>query len=949
MPKSEMPSFCFVVNSVDDQRFDWFMQGHRVAFGADAPPVLRVPDARSMCEGYNRGAAKAPPCDWLVFCHDDIRILSPEPIVLLREVAQNTDMFGVAGTRRMVSGNWYDAGLPHTLGQVVARAPAVVDELKTSSYELQIFGQASGGVQPGAVALDGIFIACRSTLFHELNGFDAATYRGFVGYDMDFSFRAARAGARIAVCEHLVLLHDSTVADFSPEKVAAWEAAQQKFLESFAPLHPGEPDQLGERGHRTVLLSSPTEALAVLALATAGQSIPPDSCAIRPRDQPHAGPHLHHGRSFGELNMRLACFTMFRNEAAILGPFLDQLATFFDHVLLLNHASTDGGPGMIAARADAKFELLQLQASGYPQAEVATGLAQRIFDTVDPDFLFFLDCDEFLPFADRDALEAFLAPYQGREGLSLRWQHICPEALEGGNIFARPFVQAKEPSTYTKIVLGKALAKRSGWSVSQGYHAVLTEPGVAVDLPAVEDVSLLHMPVQSRSQFRFKIAAGARRIRRDGTLFSTGQGVHWIELDQEAVRGELDLDTIRDIALAYPTRPETRPTAQPLAFTFPYVRSAYAETAGTIAGQLDGLLGMLDAPRLAADPRSFSVLGPAGDVLLSSHGREPTPDCGAGAQAVSLNAPLPASFFAGTLAEEYEALVAPLFQLPTKLPLTAWSGHIPFLFALFRAVKPRCYVDLGVHYGASLIAAATAAQTYRLSTHCVGVDTWEGDDHAGRYVGDKIYNDLDQYVRGVFRNVTLMRSLFLEARKAFRPGSIDILHIDGLHTYEAVKEDFSTWFHLVSPRGVIMFHDIAVHRDGFGVHRVWDELKRSFPSMEFHHSHGLGVLFLAPEDERFAPFVRLIADPQAMRGYQALAEDISGIIEERMAAFAPPPSADLGGSLAAAAMPARGAPGEVAALHAALAQQQAMLDAMAKSTSWRVTAPLRFVRRKMGS
>lgn len=920
-----MTRFCFIVNSMDDRRFDWFMQGHRAAFGADAPPVVRVPDAKSMCEGHNRGAAMAPACDWFVFCHDDIRILSPEPLRLLEEAAARVDMFGAAGTRRMVSGNWYDAGRPHTLGQVVARAPG-----EPGRHELQIFGAASGALQEGAVALDGIFIACRRDLFDKLGGFDAETYRGFVGYDMDFSYRAARAGARVAVHEGLVLLHDSTVADFPEAKVAAWEAAQRSFLAAFGPL---DTSGAGERGHRTLPLAAPTDALRHLNLPTAGGGSATPAPATR------------RGRTHGDFDMRLACFTMFRNEAAIMGPFLDQLGTFFDHVVLLNHGSTDGGPDLVTARGDARFELLQLQASGYPQAELATGFARRIFETVQPDFLFFLDCDEFLPFADRAALEAFLAPYKDRDGLSLRWHHICPENLDGGNIFARPFLRAETPSEYTKVVLGKALAGREGWTVSQGYHAVLSQPGVTLDIAPVTEPALFHIPVQSRAQFRFKVAAGARRIRHDDTLLQDGQGAHWVALDREAARGELDAETMRGIALAYPARPSQPPAARPLDFAFPYVRAPYAETAATTAGQLDGLLLQIDSRSSPAEARSFSVLGQDGSVLLSSHAGSAVTGPKEESREVALATAMPASLFAGTLAEEYEALVAPLFNLPTKMPLTAWSGHIPFLFALFRALRPRTYVDLGVHYGASLIAAATASRTYGTDTHCVGVDTWEGDEHAGKYAGDRIYEELDHYTRGVFGNVTLMRSYFIEARKAFRPGSIDILHVDGLHTYEAVKEDFSTWFHLMAPSSVVMFHDIAVHRDGFGVHRLWDELKQHFPSMEFHHSHGLGVLFLGPEDERFAPFLRLIKDARAMRGYQALVEDIGGIIEERMAGFAPPQAPVQAGQVT---LPPPGTPGEVAALHAAVAQQKAMLDAMANSTSWRVTAPLRYLRTRLG-
>jgi hypothetical protein len=945
MPIKAAPRFCFIINSIEQARFDWFEQGFQEAFGPSPPPVVRVPDAKSMCEGYNRGARQATDCDWFVFCHDDVRILSPEPLACLARAAAVCDMFGVAGTRRMVSGNWYDAGAPYTLGQVVARAHDAANR-----YELQLFGESSGTLQHGALTLDGIFIACRRSLFEQLGGFDEAGYRGFVGYDMDFTFRAALAGARVAVAEDILVLHDSTVADFHSAKIAAWEDAQRRFVATFE-AHLSK--EAGKRGHRTIPLGSPMEALRHIAPPEARRNdgaIAADG-GIRPvtvlsnlnnSDIPRSarGDRAAHGHQ----TMQLACFTMFRNEAAILGPFLDQLTTFFDHAILVNHGSTDGGPAMVEARNDAKLELLQLQAPGYPQSELATGIARLIFERHDPDFLFFLDCDEFLPFPDRAALEAFLEPYRGRTGLTINWQHVCPTSFKGGNIFAGSFLRAPEPAPFTKLILGRRVTEQAGWVVDQGYHGVHVPGGPSLDIARVTDIPLLHMPVQTQAQFRFKIAAGARRLRRDAWLIATGNGRHWLTLDQMSARGVLDDTTLRNIALGYPELPEEAVPGEDLDFNFPYVHSPYREDSSAIAGQLEGLLQVLDSPQTVDNARSYSVLDTQGTLVLSSG--DAAPDGPQAATPAQPQSPV-LNIFSGTLAEEYAALVEPLFNLPTKLPTTAWSGHIPFLFVLFQALRPRQYVDLGVHFGASLIGAATASRTYGTNTHCVGVDTWQGDDHAGRYDGDRIYHELDTYVRGVFTNVSLIRSLFIEARKSFRPGSIDILHVDGLHTYDAVKEDFATWFDRMSPQGVVMFHDTNVHRDGFGVHRLWAELKAHFPSMEFFHSHGLGVLFLCPEDVRFAPFRKLMRDERAMRAYQSLAADIGGIIEERMVAFAAQQPAPAVAAPTTAA-PVLTMPADSMSLHHVLAEREAHLAAMHASTSWRVTAPLRAVRRLLG-
>jgi hypothetical protein len=257
--------------------------------------------------------------------------------------------------------------------------------------------------------------------------------------------------------------------------------------------------------------------------------------------------------------------------------------------------------------------------------------------------------------------------------------------------------------------------------------------------------------------------------------------------------------------------------------------------------------------------------------------REPT------ALAMNAGPPTVPALFRNGIAEHHTALIEPLFNLPPQLPPSAWSGHIPFLFALIRMLRPATFVELGVHTGASLIAAASAAATYRVPTQLVGIDTFMGDEHTGRYDGDGLYNELRGYLSHDFPSVRLVRSLFSDAAPLFPRGSIDMLHIDGLHTYEAVREDFETWFDRVSPTGVILMHDIGVQERGFGVHLLWEDLKARLPTLEFPHSHGLGIIMLAPDDERLRPLAALLRDEQAMRAYRSLVAEVARVLPERMA------------------------------------------------------------------
>jgi hypothetical protein len=122
------------------------------------------------------------------------------------------------------------------------------------------------------------------------------------------------------------------------------------------------------------------------------------------------------------------------------------------------------------------------------------------------------------------------------------------------------------------------------------------------------------------------------------------------------------------------------------------------------------------------------------------------------------------------------------------------------------------------------------------------VDTWKGDEHTGFY-GDEVFQELSDVHDYRYRHFSrLVRSTFDEAVRHFDDGSIDLLHIDGLHTYEAVSQDFETWRPKLDATAIVLFHDTNVRERRFEVFKLWRELARDRPHFEFLHGHGLGVL-----------------------------------------------------------------------------------------------------------
>lgn len=179
---------------------------------------------------------------------------------------------------------------------------------------------------------------------------------------------------------------------------------------------------------------------------------------------------------------------------------------------------------------------------------------------------------------------------------------------------------------------------------------------------------------------------------------------------------------------------------------------------------------------------------------------------------------------------------------PSYMAFSTWVDHLPFGYDIVAAVRPRLLVELGTQHGLSFFCFCQSMAEHQIDGLCYAVDTWAGDEHTGSY-GNDIFESVQKVGRQQFPSIAyLMRMLFNDALAHFSDASIDLLHIDGLHTYEAVSEDFHNWYPKVRPGGVILFHDIQARMMDFGAWRFWEEIQPQYNTFEFKQGFGLGVL-----------------------------------------------------------------------------------------------------------
>jgi hypothetical protein len=230
------PKTSVLVCSIDPVRFRNVTASYHRRFAGFPLEIIGIHDARSLADGYNRAAAQATG-DLLVFSHDDIELVTPDFAQRLFAHLDRYDGVGVAGASQVVGPRWGDAGQRAMHGHVLHPSPP------GRPGALLMAAGFQRPVCDGIRVLDGVFVAVRRHVW-ETHRFDADRYDGFHLYDLDFTWRASGAGARLAVATDLVLFHASL-----GRYDDAWHRYARRFVADAGldPLHPRRPGGLQVR------------------------------------------------------------------------------------------------------------------------------------------------------------------------------------------------------------------------------------------------------------------------------------------------------------------------------------------------------------------------------------------------------------------------------------------------------------------------------------------------------------------------------------------------------------------------------------------------------------------------------------------------------------------------------------------------------------------------------
>lgn len=155
-------------------------------------------------------------------------------------------------------------------------------------------------------------------------------------------------------------------------------------------------------------------------------------------------------------------------------------------------------------------------------------------------------------------------------------------------------------------------------------------------------------------------------------------------------------------------------------------------------------------------------------------------------------------------------------------------------FKLIKQVNPKFILEIGTSEGGTLFFFLKfAAQDAKIITIDLPIVRNYASYSPAKIPFFKLYKTKNQkiyFIRKDSHHVSTVKKV----QKILKEKNLDVLFIDGDHSYDGVKEDFEKYYPLVRKNGLIAFHDIVEHppESNCEVSKFWNELKIKFEHKE---------------------------------------------------------------------------------------------------------------------